>query len=75
MEQPIVKTATITDVAEEEAGEEDESARAQIFRPLKFNNAAIVKIAVEPANPSELPKLLDGLAFVMLLDWLIVHDI
>lgn len=63
MEQPIVKTATITDVTEEEAeaaGEEDESARAQIFRPLKFNNAAIVKIAVEPANPSELPKLLDG---------------
>merc|ERR1711881_317001 len=31
------------------------------FRPLKFNTQSVVKIAVEPVNPSELPKMLDGL--------------
>ncbi len=30
-------------------------------RPLKFNTQSVVKIAVEPVNPSELPKMLDGL--------------
>ncbi|OXB56654.1 hypothetical protein ASZ78_003945 [Callipepla squamata] len=34
---------------------------AQIFRPLKFNTTSVIKIAVEPVNPSELPKMLDGL--------------
>jgi U5 small nuclear ribonucleoprotein component len=28
---------------------------------LKFNTQSIIKIAVEPVNPSELPKMLDGL--------------
>jgi len=32
-----------------------------IFRPLKFNTKSVIKIAVEPVNPSELPKMLDGL--------------
>ena len=32
-----------------------------IFRPLKFNTSSVIKIAVEPVNPSELPKMLDGL--------------
>merc|ERR1711881_821284 len=31
------------------------------FRPLKFNTQSVIKIAVEPVNPSELPKMLDGL--------------
>lgn len=35
--------------------------QAQIFRPLKFNTTSVIKIAVEPVNPSELPKMLDGL--------------
>uniref|UniRef100_A0A3B3ZYG0 Tr-type G domain-containing protein n=1 Tax=Periophthalmus magnuspinnatus TaxID=409849 RepID=A0A3B3ZYG0_9GOBI len=52
-DQSIVKTSTIT----EPRGNED----AQIFRPLKFNTASVIKIAVEPVNPSELPKMLDGL--------------
>ncbi|XP_077591141.1 116 kDa U5 small nuclear ribonucleoprotein component [Stigmatopora nigra] len=52
-DQPIVKTATVT----EPRGNEE----AQIFRPLKFNTASVIKIAVEPVNPSELPKMLDGL--------------
>uniref|UniRef100_A0A8C4NFV9 Uncharacterized protein n=1 Tax=Eptatretus burgeri TaxID=7764 RepID=A0A8C4NFV9_EPTBU len=53
VDQPIVKTATITDPSG--------SDEAQIFRPLKFNTASVIKIAVEPVNPSELPKMLDGL--------------
>ena len=34
--------------------------KAQIFRPLRFNTSSVIKIAVEPVNPSELPKMLDG---------------
>ncbi len=37
------------------------SPQAQIFHPLKFNTQSTIKIAVEPVNPSELPKMLDGL--------------
>lgn len=36
-------------------------SKIQIFRPLKFNTTSVIKIAVEPVNPSELPKMLDGL--------------
>ena len=53
IDEPIVKTATIT----EPTGNEE----AHIFRPLKFNTQSVTKIAVEPVNPSELPKMLDGL--------------
>jgi len=53
VDQPIVKTCTITDLK----GNEE----LYIFRPLKFNTQSVIKIAVEPVNPSELPKMLDGL--------------
>nr|XP_039255235.1 116 kDa U5 small nuclear ribonucleoprotein component-like [Styela clava] len=53
VDEPIVKTSTITQAR----GNEE----AQIFRPLKFCTSSVVKIAVEPVNPSELPKMLDGL--------------
>ncbi|XP_020895189.1 116 kDa U5 small nuclear ribonucleoprotein component [Exaiptasia diaphana] len=53
IDQSIVKTSTITSVADSE--------EAYIFRPLKFNTCSTIKIAVEPHNPSELPKMLDGL--------------
>jgi 116 kDa U5 small nuclear ribonucleoprotein component len=56
IEQSIVKTSTI--VEPKDAGG---SSRVQIFRPLKFNTSSVIKIAVEPINPSELPKMLDGL--------------
>ena len=49
----ITKTATLTSVGEEGAG-------IQIFAPLKFPSAgseSVLKIAVEPFNPSELPKV------------------
>ncbi|CAH8642450.1 unnamed protein product [Schistosoma curassoni] len=52
VDHPIVKTATLTSA---------DARGAYIFRPLNFNTSSVVKIAVEPANPSELPKLLDGL--------------
>ncbi|XP_063704338.1 116 kDa U5 small nuclear ribonucleoprotein component [Culicoides brevitarsis] len=53
IDQSIVKTSTITEVNVVED--------LYIFRPLKFNTQSIIKIAVEPVNPSELPKMLDGL--------------
>uniref|UniRef100_T1IT65 116 kDa U5 small nuclear ribonucleoprotein component n=1 Tax=Strigamia maritima TaxID=126957 RepID=T1IT65_STRMM len=53
IDQPIVKTSTITDVSPHD--------EIYIFRPLKFNTQSVIKIAVEPVNPSELPKMLDGL--------------
>jgi U5 small nuclear ribonucleoprotein component len=32
-----------------------------IFKPLDFNTEAVIKVACEPLNPSELPKMVDGL--------------
>lgn len=34
---------------------------AEIFRPLAFNAVPCVKLAVEPLNPAELPKMVEGL--------------
>ncbi|XP_072179851.1 116 kDa U5 small nuclear ribonucleoprotein component-like [Diadema setosum] len=53
VDEPIVKTSTIT----ESRGLDE----VHIFRPLKFNTTSVIKIACEPVNPSELPKMLDGL--------------
>lgn len=52
VDEPVVKTSTITSCSVTDA---------HIFRPLKFCTSSVVKIAVEPVNPSELPKMLDGL--------------
>jgi len=49
----INKTATICD----EKGNQD----ACIFRPLRFNLVSCIKVAIEPINPSELPKMLEAL--------------
>ncbi|CAG8516877.1 5124_t:CDS:10 [Paraglomus occultum] len=53
VDNSIVKTATITDKIVDED--------LYIFRPLSFITTAVLKVAVEPVNPSELPKMLDGL--------------
>jgi U5 small nuclear ribonucleoprotein component len=56
IETSIIKTATVVN--------EDEtipSSSLFIYRPLNFCTQSIVKIAVEPLNPSELPKMIDGL--------------
>ena len=54
IDTPIVKTSTIVD--KDSGGEE-----LYICRPLKFNTKSVVKLSVEPINPSELPKMLDSL--------------
>ncbi|XP_011017938.1 PREDICTED: 116 kDa U5 small nuclear ribonucleoprotein component [Populus euphratica] len=50
----IMKTATLCNV---NYNEED----VYIFRPLQFNTLPVVKTATEPLNPSELPKMVEGL--------------
>ena len=50
---PIKKTATITHAV----GNEE----ATIFKAVKFNTIPVMKIAVEPLNPSELPKMVEGI--------------
>ncbi|ERN10847.1 110 kDa U5 small nuclear ribonucleoprotein component CLO [Amborella trichopoda] len=49
----IMKTATLCP----EYMDED----IYIFRPLRFNTLPVVKTATEPLNPSELPKMVEGL--------------
>lgn len=49
----IMKTATLCNV--------DLDEDVYIFRPLQFNTLSVVKTATEPLNPSELPKMVEGL--------------
>ncbi|KHN94520.1 Ribosomal protein S5 domain 2-type fold, subgroup [Metarhizium album ARSEF 1941] len=55
VDNSIVKSATI--VAPKFEDDED----AYIFRPVTHFTESVLKVAVEPINPSELPKMLDGL--------------
>jgi U5 small nuclear ribonucleoprotein component len=55
VDNSIVKSATL--VPPVLPSHED----AYIFRPITHFTESIFKIAVEPINPSELPKMLDGL--------------
>ena len=55
IDNSIVKTATI--VPPKLPDDED----AYIFKPIKHFTESVFKVAVEPINPSELPKMLDGL--------------
>ncbi|RKO85187.1 hypothetical protein BDK51DRAFT_21907, partial [Blyttiomyces helicus] len=55
VEASIVKTATIVDL------KPIEDEPLHIFRPLRYNTQPVLKVAVEPVNPTELPKMLDGL--------------
>merc|ERR1719253_1321730 len=49
----VHKTATIAHASMEH--------ELEIFRPLNFRTEAVIKVACEPLNPSELPKMVDGL--------------
>jgi U5 small nuclear ribonucleoprotein component len=49
----IVKSATVFSTSFKQD--------AYIFKPMKYISQPVFKVAVEPINPSELPKLLDGL--------------
>lgn len=53
IDQSIVKTATVYSA--------DYSGEMFPFKPLNFYSSPVVKVAIEPVNPSELPKMLDGL--------------
>ncbi|EWC45145.1 putative U5 small nuclear ribonucleoprotein component [Drechslerella stenobrocha 248] len=53
IDNSIVKTATLVPPKMEDD--------AYIFRPIKHFTESVFKVAVEPVNPSELPKMLDGL--------------
>jgi U5 small nuclear ribonucleoprotein component len=53
IDDSMIKTVTVVS----SSGPEE----ACIFRPLQHKTKSIVKLALEPLNPSELPKMLDGL--------------
>ncbi|KAK7520323.1 P-loop containing nucleoside triphosphate hydrolase protein [Phyllosticta citriasiana] len=55
VDNSIVKSATI--VPPKLPSDDD----AYIFRPVKHFFESVFKVAVEPVNPSELPKMLEGL--------------
>ena len=55
VDNSIVKTATLVPPRLEDDEE------AYIFRPIKHFTESVFKVAIEPINPSELPKMLDGL--------------
>jgi len=52
IDDSIIKTATITQKSVQ---------NAYIFKPLNYYTVSAMKVAIEPINPSELPKMLDGL--------------
>lgn len=51
----IKKAATITSLL---SSQEDQ---VEVFHKLKFITTSVIRIACEPLNPSELPKMLEGL--------------
>lgn len=55
VDNSIVKSATIV------AAKFDDGEDAYIFKPVTHFTESVLKVAVEPINPSELPKMLDGL--------------
>ena len=55
VDNSIVKTATLVPLKLENEEE------AHIFKPVRHMTESVFKVAVEPVNPSELPKMLDGL--------------
>jgi 116 kDa U5 small nuclear ribonucleoprotein component len=55
VDNSIVKTATVVPLKMPD--DED----AYIFKPVAHFTQSVFKVAVEPINPSELPKMLDGL--------------
>ncbi|KAJ9297602.1 hypothetical protein DTO271G3_4377 [Paecilomyces variotii] len=55
VDNSIVKTATLVPLKLED--EED----AYIFKPIRHFTESVFKVSVEPINPSELPKMLEGL--------------
>ncbi|KAK1744970.1 116 kDa U5 small nuclear ribonucleoprotein component [Skeletonema marinoi] len=60
----IIKTATIVGAGKSNYGGDDGDGEIHVFSPLKFPHAggeSTMKLAVEPLNPAELPKMIEGL--------------
>jgi U5 small nuclear ribonucleoprotein component len=55
VDNSIVKTATLVPL------KLDNDEDAYIFKPIHHMTESVFKVAVEPINPSELPKMLEGL--------------
>ncbi|GES56941.1 putative U5 snRNP component [Aspergillus terreus] len=55
VDNSIVKTATLVPL------KLDDDEEVHIFKPIRHMTESVFKVAVEPVNPSELPKMLDGL--------------
>jgi len=55
IDKSIMKTATVTHHTQQRDDD------LYIFRPLQFTTQSVVKVAIEPIKPSELPKMLDSL--------------
>ncbi|CAE6423334.1 unnamed protein product, partial [Rhizoctonia solani] len=64
IDSSITKTATLVAPPSEESENDYESDDAFIFRPIKHMTQSVLKVAVEPISPSELPKMLSGLRSV-----------
>ena len=56
IDNSVVKTATVV--------APNLSEDAYIFRPVRHFTESVFKVAVEPVNPSELPKMLAGLRMI-----------
>ena len=39
----------------------NEESPVEIFRPIRMNTESVMKVAIEPIIPSELPKMLEGI--------------
>ena len=68
IDEPISKTATVVGISDDCSDGKElklcllfNISVAEIFSPLKHNSISVMKIACEPINPSELPKMLDAL--------------
>lgn len=64
VDQYLIKTGTITT-----------SEVAHTIRSMKYSVSPVVRVAVTPKNPSELPKLVDGLKKLAKSDPLVVVTI
>mmetsp|Transcript_17701 Transcript_17701/g.37892 ORF Transcript_17701/g.37892 Transcript_17701/m.37892 type:complete len:982 (+) Transcript_17701:99-3044(+) len=53
IEGSVKKTSTITTASND--------SEVEIFKPLRFATSSVIKVAIEPLQPSELPKMVDGL--------------
>jgi elongation factor 2 len=64
VDQYVIKTGTITT-----------SETSYPIRPLKFSVSPVVRVAVEPKNPADLPKLVEGMKRLSKSDPIVVCTI